>query len=32
MNAAISRAGLAYLEAARRLGGETVPMAIPDQK
>jgi septum site-determining protein MinD len=32
MNASISRAGLAYLEAARRLGGETVPIAIPDQK
>ncbi|HTZ67307.1 MAG TPA: septum site-determining protein MinD [Roseiarcus sp.] len=32
MNASISRAGLAYLEAARRLAGETVPIAIPDQK
>ena len=32
MNASISRAGLAYLEAARRLGGETVPVAVPDQK
>lgn len=32
MNASISQAGLAYLEAARRLGGETVPVAIPDQK
>ncbi len=32
MNASISRAGLAYLEAARRLGGETVPVAAPDQK
>ena len=32
MNASISQAGLAYLEAARRLSGETVPVAIPDQK
>jgi septum site-determining protein MinD len=32
MNASGGQAGLAYLEAARRLSGETVPVAIPDQK
>ncbi len=32
MNASISQAGLAYLEAARRLVGETVPVAIPNEK
>ena len=32
MNASAGRAGLAYLEAARRLGGETVPVAIPNEK
>jgi septum site-determining protein MinD len=32
MSASAGRAGLAYLEAARRLAGETVPMAIPDEK
>ena len=32
MNAAGGQAALAYLEAARRLGGETVPVAIPDGK
>jgi septum site-determining protein MinD len=32
MNASGGPAGLAYLEAARRLGGETVPVAIPDEK
>jgi septum site-determining protein MinD len=32
MNASGGRAGLAYLEAARRLSGETVPVAIPDEK
>jgi septum site-determining protein MinD len=32
MNASGGQAGLAYLEAARRLGGETVPVAIPDEK
>jgi septum site-determining protein MinD len=32
MNPSGGQAGLAYLEAARRLGGETVPVAIPDEK
>ena len=32
MNASGGHAALAYLEAARRLGGETVPVAIPDEK
>jgi septum site-determining protein MinD len=32
MNASGGPAGLAYLEAARRLSGETVPVAIPDEK
>jgi septum site-determining protein MinD len=32
MNATVSRAGLAYQEAARRLVGESLPVAIPDQK
>jgi septum site-determining protein MinD len=32
MSASAGQAGLAYLEAARRLGGETVPVAIPDEK
>jgi septum site-determining protein MinD len=31
-NAAGGQARLAYLEAARRLGGETVPVAVPDEK
>ena len=32
INASAGPAGQAYLEAARRLGGETVPVAIPDEK
>ena len=32
MSASAGQAALAYLEAARRLGGETVPVAIPDEK
>ncbi|HEY1782123.1 MAG TPA: septum site-determining protein MinD [Roseiarcus sp.] len=32
MNASAGPARLAYLEAARRLGGETVPVAVPDEK
>src|ERR1700728_2635033 len=32
MNASGGQAALAYLEAARRLRGETVPVAIPDEK
>jgi septum site-determining protein MinD len=32
MNVSGGQAALAYLEAARRLGGETVPVAIPDEK
>ena len=33
INAAAGPAGQAYLEAARRLGGETkAPVAIPDEK
>jgi septum site-determining protein MinD len=32
MNASGGQAALAYLGAARRLGGETVPVAIPDEK
>jgi septum site-determining protein MinD len=32
MNASAGQARLAYLEAARRLAGETVTVAVPDQK
>jgi septum site-determining protein MinD len=32
MSASAGQARLAYLEAARRLGGETVPIAVPDEK
>ena len=32
MSASAGQAALTYLEAARRLGGETVPVAIPDEK
>jgi septum site-determining protein MinD len=32
MTASAGQARLAYLEAARRLGGETVPIAVPDEK
>ena len=32
INGSASLAGRAYREAARRLAGETVPMAIPDEK
>ena len=32
INGSVSLAGRAYREAARRLAGETVPMAIPGEK
>src|SRR6185437_1296477 len=33
INAAVGRAGQAYLEAARRLGGESAaPVTVPDEK
>ena len=32
INGSVGHAGHAYLEAARRLAGETVPIAIPDEK